>query len=295
MGAADDIYAGYNKYTNINSCDYFDNGLLNQVWSTDSTSNTISTNQSISGTVTWTKDKDDYIDANTLYETLKRLEENFYKGDNNMATSTYNSNTTIGSTNPKTTPFNFDFGPLGSNSNVRMSPYGLAVCNSAGTWVAYDKINGCIVDTDFFNFPNGNKYMYKVPAPMNGIRVGDVILHNRKPMFVTSIKEEGTRLMVIDIQAGEEKVVMPARSPFGFNFVTKIVSMFDIGGFGLNMGASEANPFGNLLPMLMFMGDNKDFDPMMMMLMMGGQNPFAQLFNPIPTHVCNCGNKEENN
>jgi hypothetical protein len=242
--------------------------------------------------MTWTStDKIDDIDIN-VKEILKMFEEKF-KGDNNMATSTYNSNTTI-STNSKTTPFNFDFGPLENNSNVRMSPYGLAVCNNAGTWVAYDKINRCIVDTDFFNFPNGNKYMYKVPAPINSIHVGDVILHNRKPMFVVSIKAEGTRLLVIDIQAGEEKVVMPARSPFGFNFVTKIVSMFDIGGFGLNMGASEANPFGNLLPMLMFMGDNKDFDPMMMMFMMSGQNPFAQMFNTTPTHVCNCHNKEEN-
>ena len=54
---------------------------------------------------------------------------------------------------------------------------------------------------------------------------------------------------------------------FGFNFITKIVSMFD--AFGTAPTADQ--PFGNMLP-FMLMGDNKDIDPMMMFMMMSGGN-----------------------
>ena len=266
-------------------CSCESNSALNYMWDSDNIftkqhSGDILTDQlNGTGSITWNNTvTTNYTDIETLNKLIKTLNEEKNKGDTDMATC--NSNISTGYTNPKTNAFNFDFGPLENNSNVRMSPYGLAVCNNTGSWVAYDKVNDCIVDTDFFNFPNGNKYMYKIPSPLSAIRVGDIILHNRKPMFVSEIKKEESRLLAIDIQAGEEKVIMPARSPFGFNFVTKIVSMFDMCGFGMNAGASEENPFGNLLPMLMFMGDNKDFDPIMLMFMINGQNPFAQMFNP---------------
>ena len=97
MGVADISETAYAKYTNINARDYFDNSTwsttgsitgdnstLNQIWPTDGISGCISTDQSIPRTLTWTKDKD-YIDANTLNETIKMLEEKFSKGDNNMA------------------------------------------------------------------------------------------------------------------------------------------------------------------------------------------------------------------
>ena len=156
--------------------------------------------------------------------------------------------------------FNFDFGPC-SNDNVRMSMYGLAIQNNAGVWVSYN--NGQVIDVDVMNF-DGRQYMFKMPVAIKDIKVGDVVVHNRVPMFVTSV-EGGVH--VVDIRAGEAKTIVPTTNMFGFNFITKIVSMFD--AFGTAPTADQ--PFGNMLP-FMLMGDNKDIDPMMMFMMMNGGN-----------------------
>ena len=156
--------------------------------------------------------------------------------------------------------FNFDFGPC-TNDNVRMSMYGLAIQNNAGVWVSYNK--GQVIDVDVMNF-DGRQYMFKMPVAIKDIKVGDVVVHNRVPMFVTSV-EDGVH--VVDIRAGEAKTIVPTTNMFGFNFITKIVSMFD--AFGTAPTADQ--PFGNMLP-FMLMGDNKEIDPMMMFMMMNGGN-----------------------
>lgn len=174
--------------------------------------------------------------------------------------------------NDKMKGFNFDFGPCTDNS-IRMSMYGMAVKNAAGIWVSYDKGSDQIVDVDVLNF-DGGKYFYKFPVALNAVGIGDVIVHNRKPMFVTGTVEG--RLVCIDVVAGEEKTVVPTVNMFGFNFVTKVISLFD----NFVGGADITNPFGNMLPFLMLSGDNKDLDPMMLMCMMG-QNGGNMSFNPM--------------
>ena len=163
--------------------------------------------------------------------------------------------------------FNFDFGPC-TNDNVRMSMYGLAVKNSDGVWVSYDRNGKQIMDVDIFNF-DGRKFMYKIPVAVKDIAVGDVVVHKRVPMFVESV-ENG--IHVVDIFAGEKRNILPTSNMFGFNFVTKIVSVVDMS----NVNANENNPFGNMLPLMLFAdGDknNKDFDPLMLMMMlMNGGN-----------------------
>ena len=150
--------------------------------------------------------------------------------------------------------FNFDFGPC-TNDNVRMSMYGLAVKNSDGVWVSYDRNGKQIVDVDIFNF-DGRKFMYKIPVAVKDIAVGDVVVHKRVPMFVESIVDG---IHVVDVFAGEKKNILPTSNMFGFNFVTKIVSVVDMG----NVNANENNPFGNMLPLMLFADgnkNNKDFE-----------------------------------
>ena len=215
---------------------------------------------------------------------------------------TYATNSTTGTINyggdtkensPMEKMFNFDFGPLTDNTSVRMSMCGLAVKNSSGTWVTYDAENGCIVDAELFNFPKMNKFLYKMPVAIHDVQVGDIIIHARKPMFVVKVSSTNSKLTVVDPYAGEEKIIMPTRSPFGFNFVTKIVSMFNFQN--MMAGASADNPFGAMLPMMLLMGDNKEFDPMMWMFMAGGQNPFANFFNFGKTNkrVCDIEDPDE--
>lgn len=166
--------------------------------------------------------------------------------------------------------FNFDFGPC-SNDNIRMSMYGLAVQNNAGIWVSYN--NGQIVDVDVFNF-DGRQYMFKMPVAIKDIKVGDIVIHNRVPMFVTST--EGGSISAVDVRAGEAKTIIPTTNMFGFNFVTKIMSMFD----AFTSAPTADQPFGNMLPFIM-MGEGKDIDPMMMFMMMNQNNGSFDMSNPM--------------
>ena len=206
----------------------------------------------------------------------------------------------------KNMKFNFDFGPVNA-STVRMSMYGLAVKNKAGTWVSYDAATGNIVDVDVFNF-DGAKFLYKMPVAVKDIAAGDVVIHNSAPMFVLSV---GTQtLSVVDVISGERKDIMLATSPFGFNFATKVVNFL---GNMMTGAATAENPFGNMWMLMAMSGDNKDMKDMLPFMMManGGMdmsNPMLMYalmgkgdidpmmlafmsgaFNPAPAHECKCG------
>ena len=164
--------------------------------------------------------------------------------------------------------FNFDFGPVAAN--IRMSPYGMAMKNADGKYVSYDKASGNIMDVEILNF-DAQKFLYKMPVAVSAVAVGDIVVHMRKAMFVSAVN--GNRISVVDIYNGEVKDIMPTTSPFGFNFITKVVSLIDMSG------ANTDSPFGNMLPLLM-MGEGRDFkDILPIMLMMGGNTNFAQ--NPL--------------
>lgn len=201
---------------------------------------------------------------------------------------------------------NFDFGPCTGSDNIRMSVYGIAVKNANGTFVSYDATNAAIMDVDVFNF-DGAKFLYKMPVAIKDIKVGDVVIHARKPMFVTDIAVNDKSLKVVDPVSGEKKEIILTRSPFGFDFATKIVNF--LGNIGGNSAANADNPFGNLW-MFMLMNDNGDtdnilpfmlmsqnggnIDPMMMFALMGnkGDNswlPFLMMSNANKPHTCSCG------
>lgn len=153
---------------------------------------------------------------------------------------------------------NFDFGSC-ENDRVKMSMYGIAVQNANGTWVSYDAKSESVVDVDILNFDA--KYLYKMPVAIKDVKVGDVVIHNRKPMFVTVI--EGNKLGVIDPAAGEEKVILLTKSMFGFDFVTKVVNLF-------GETASADAPFGNMLPWMMLADSDESDDMLPLMFAMGG-------------------------
>ena len=207
--------------------------------------------------------------------------------------------------------FNFDFGPMNGNV-VRMSIYGLAVKNKTGSWVAYDAKNEEIMDVDVFNF-DGSKFMYRMPVAINDVAAGDVIVHMSVPMFIVGKSEDGKAVYAVDPVAGERKEIMLTKSPFGFNFVTKVVNFL-----GNAFNADASNPFGNLGLMMMLSEDNKgmsDMLPFMLMANGGNANGFdlsnpmvmymmckdgtgdlpmmlalSGAFNkPAAPHVCNCG------
>lgn len=147
--------------------------------------------------------------------------------------------------------FNFDFGPI-SNKSVAFSPYGLAVLNPQGKYVAFNSDTNEIFDVDCFNFDIKN-FVYKMPTAVSAVKAGDIVIHNGNFCFVTLAKDN--TFSVIDITNGEVKQIIPTKSPFGFNFMTKVVSLID----NFNTKADAENPFGNILPfMLLSNSDNED-------------------------------------
>lgn len=181
---------------------------------------------------------------------------------------------------------NFDFGPCGSG--VRLSMYGMAIQNSAGEWVSYNPATGEIINVDILNIADGGKYLYKMPVPISEVKVGDIVVHNRVPMFVTDILGNGT-FAVTDVRAGESKTIIPVRNMFGFNFMTKVISLF-----GNMMGTPSADqPFGNMLPFLM-MGEGKsmDNDAMLMFMLMQNQSNSNMFNNPMMMYFLMKDNKD---
>jgi hypothetical protein len=182
----------------------------------------------------------------------------------------------------------FDFGPC-THDNIRMSIYGLAVKNAAGTYVSYNAADGSIMDVDIFNF-DGGKFFYKMPVAIKDIQAGDIVIHNRKPMFVIEILVETKGLKVVDPFNGERKEIMLSRSPFGFDFATKVVNL--IGNLGAMGGeASADNPFGNMAMMMLMCGNDEETsmnDILPFMLMSQGQ------INPLMAMMLCGGNNKDN-
>lgn len=152
---------------------------------------------------------------------------------------------------------NFDFGPF--------TEPGIAIRSSKGEYLTYNAATGFTFD------------FQKMPAAIKDLRAGDMVLHRGKPMYVQSVEEDG--IHCIDILNSENKVIVPVTNMFGFNFVTKVVSLMN---FNAAQPSAE-NPFGNLMPFMMMssvMGDDSDND-FSKMMMMGGSNPFTPQDNAI--------------
>ena len=167
---------------------------------------------------------------------------------------------------------NFDFGSC-ENDNVKMSMYGIAVKNATGTWVSYDPNSGNIIDVDILNFDA--KYLYKMPVAIKDVVEGDVIIHNRKPMFVSKV--EGSKILAVDPAAGEEKVVILTKSPFNFDFVTKIINLLE----GCFNTPSADNPFGNFLPLMLLNDDTSSTDNLLPLIFLNGGMDNTILRNPM--------------
>lgn len=170
---------------------------------------------------------------------------------------------------------NFEFGPV-KNDTVRLSPYGLAVKNLDGSWVSYDGASDSIIDVDVFNF-EGKNLIYKIPVAPHTVRAGDMIVHQGKGMYVVADVCEGdTCVSVIDPRAGESKEILFCKNMFGFNYVTKLVSILN--GFGnfTDFSPSSEDPFGNMWMLALLSDENEDLSSSILPLMLMNQfNPSA--------------------
>ena len=248
----------YNTSTNTNNLSYFsDSGL----------SRTVTTND-----LSQLKDRIDIVET--------KINSNERKESNTMNTFS---------------ALNLDFGPVASNI-IRFSPFGLAIKTTNREWHTYDAANQKIVDVSDFTFSLGDTpILYKMPVAPAAVAVGDLILHNGTPVYVIDFEDAANKaagIIVIDTDSNERKTILPVCNVFNFNFITKVVSLFNFGtGANSLFGTPSADqPFGNILPMMMMSemfgkdsksGDKTDIFTIMMMSQMfaGGANPFENMFS----------------
>ena len=184
---------------------------------------------------------------------------------------------------------NFEFGPV-KNDTVRLSPYGIAVKNLDGSWVSYDGASDSIIDVDVFNF-EGKNLIYKIPVAPHTVRAGDMIVHQGKGMYVLNDVCEGdTCVSVIDPRAGESKEILFTKSPFGFTFIMKLVSLLDMSG----IEANPDNPFGNLWPLALMDDEDCDAATMMAMMMMNNSEDYNfDMSNPMMMYALMSGDNKD--
>lgn len=214
-----------------------------------------------------------YLWDNTSYCNLE-IAEFIMKNKNNPKPI----NTTTDKKENNTMNFNFDFGPVKSDS-IKMSIYGLAVKNASGTFVSYS--DGSLIDVDILNF-DGSKFLYKMPVAIKEVKMGDIVIHARKPMFVTEVLAKS--LKVVDPVDGEAKEVLLTKSPFKFDFVTKVVNIL---GSTFDATANSDNPFGNMWMLFALAGDGNKQSDMLLPLMMMNQNGVAT--NPMMMYALLAG------
>ena len=160
--------------------------------------------------------------------------------------------------------FNISFGKISSN-DVRASLYGIAVKGGDNRFRAFDKNSDKIMDVTGMVFDSD--MLFTIPIAVSAIKKGDVIINAGNYVTVTAIHPDST-LTVIDPKASEQKIAIPAKNMFGFDFVSKVYCPFE----GIISTPSNDNPFGINPMMFMFLGDDMDNTTKMMMAMsmMGG-------------------------
>lgn len=176
--------------------------------------------------------------------------------------------------------FNLDFGKL-NNKSIGLSFKGPCVKNADGNWVVYDTESKEVIAVDGFTLEKGEDYLYKMPVALKDIKKGDILLHNTLVVFVEEIntEEESKKiksLVVVSPVDGEVKEIVPTKNMFNFEYMTKIVNVLDM----FAEKPSADNPFGNMLPFLMMKDGAKNFkDIALMQILMSGKE--LSSFNPM--------------
>ena len=180
---------------------------------------------------------------------------------------------------------NFEFGKVPAGK-FKMSFMGLAFATGNGRYAVYN-----IGDNEFTDVTemtmDADGMIMQMPVAAKDVAVGDIIKHKDAYVIVKGGTENGC-ITAVDPFKSEEINIIPTKSMFGFNFVTKVINVFG-NMFGENtVTPSEDNPFGNIAPFIMMsaMSDgNNDNDGMMKMLlmsqMMGGQSGMDFSKNPM--------------
>lgn len=228
----------------INTTTTIDTGRSNTIWASDTY--TIQPSQFVSSNV---------ITKDNLYEELEKYNQK--KEDKTNMKNIFD-----------------DIGPI-TDGTIALSIKGMAVKNPSGKYVAYDEEKEEMYDVDIMHFDVKTPLFYRIPVALNDICMGDIIIHNKHYCYV--VDGDGKQFTVIDINMSEQRIVLPQKSPFGFNYVIKVISLIKPGE------ASGETPFGNMIP-FMLMSDDTDNQNILPFLLMSNsssdltKNPMLMYF-----------------
>jgi hypothetical protein len=148
---------------------------------------------------------------------------------------------------------------------------------NAASYAVYDAANNRMIDVmDFVLDAQG--MLFKLPVTLDQLRKGDIIIVKEKPLVVKSVNKEAHSIRALNPLSNNETTHKPAGNLFGFQFITKVTSMFEL----MQGGQQGMNPF----MMLALVGDSKEdskISELLPFLMMGGMqqgagaNPMAQM------------------
>lgn len=168
---------------------------------------------------------------------------------------------------------NFEFGKINTDA-IKFSINGLAFKQADGSYATYSAekheftdVSAFVMDTDF---------IFAMPVAIKDLKKGDIVKHLNRYVIIEGIFEEDGTIKAVDPLAGEEKVIIPIKNMFGFNYYTKIMNIFD----GMNMTPNAENPFGNFLPFLMMRDGGFDDTMMLAMMMQNNGNSADFMSNP---------------
>lgn len=162
-----------------------------------------------------------------------------------------------------------DFGKLTTNS-IKYSINGIAFADKNNKFFVYKDNRAIDVTGMTIEVP-----MFAMPVAVNQIQPNDVVRFKDDYVIVKELTDDGVK--VINPIGGDIKVIVPQVNVFGFNYMTKVINPFE----SFANTANETNPFGNIMPLMMFGDINKGNDDifkiMMMSQMCGGNSNINQI------------------
>lgn len=161
---------------------------------------------------------------------------------------------------------------------IKLGLNGQMAVNIGGSYKYYDEKKNRLINTDNFVFPMEVTEFFFI-MPTNKVKKGDIILVNGKPVYVLKPETDG-KIEILSYEDSSIKQILPERHTFlgGTYMYSKIVSMFGNKSFDKNT-IMKYMMMNTMFGKDGFGGAMNGMNPMMLMMMTGGSNPFTDMFN----------------
>mgnify|MGYP001034504110 CR=1 FL=1 len=157
--------------------------------------------------------------------------------------------------------FNQNFGKINS-TQFKLSINGLAVRGKDGKYLTFNPETRELIEVTNGFFDNMSDLLFMMPAVE--VEKGDIILHQNKPYYITSVTEHSVK--GVDFEEAVESVLIPKTNVFGVKYFTKV---FNCLGTNNVLGTELAkNP---MMAYALMGGKDFDLSKIMMFQALSGQ------------------------